>query len=90
MRGLLRAPGYALATTLTLALGLGGAVTVLALGAGVLRPLPCPESVFGVPPTDVVTYVAAGGLVLAVAAAALWTPARLAARTDPAAALRGD
>jgi ABC-type antimicrobial peptide transport system permease subunit len=45
---------------------------------------------FDVPPTDVLAYGAAGGLVLAVAAAALWIPARMAAGTDAAAALRGD
>lgn len=44
IRGLARAPGYTLATMLTLALGLGGAVAVLALGASVLRPLPFPQA----------------------------------------------
>jgi ABC-type antimicrobial peptide transport system permease subunit len=47
-------------------------------------------ALFGVGVTDVPTYGAAGGLVLAVAAAALWIPARLAARTDAATALRGE
>ena len=44
VRGLVRAPGYTLASMLTLALGLGGAVAVLALGESVLRPLPFPNS----------------------------------------------
>lgn len=44
VRALRRAPGYTLATVLTLALGLGGAITVLALGESVLRPLPFPDA----------------------------------------------
>jgi len=47
-------------------------------------------ALFGVGVTDVPTYLTAGGLVLAVAAAALWSPARAAARTDAASALRGE
>lgn len=42
LRGLVRTPGYTLATVLTLALGLGGAAAVLALAESILRPLPFP------------------------------------------------
>jgi putative ABC transport system permease protein len=43
-RSLIRAPGFTVATVLTLGLGLGGAATVVALAESLLRPLPFPES----------------------------------------------
>jgi ABC-type lipoprotein release transport system permease subunit len=43
---------------------------------------------FAVEPTDPPTYAAVAALLLGVAALAAWAPARRAARTDPAAALR--
>jgi len=43
---------------------------------------------FGVSPTDLATYGAIGGLLLAVAALASYAPARRAARVDPLTALR--
>jgi putative ABC transport system permease protein len=63
------------------ALGLGGAVA-LALGMKSL--------LYGVPPLDPVTFAAAGALMFAVALVASYLPARRAARTDPAHALRAE
>jgi predicted permease len=62
-----------------LALGLAGGAVV----ASTLRSL-----LFEVTPADVTTYVGTAALVLAVAFASSWLPARRAARIDPAAALR--
>ena len=59
-----------------------GGVAALAL-APVLRGL-----LYGVPPTDVVSNVAAGVVLLAVAAVAAWLPARRAATVDPVRAIR--
>jgi len=61
-----------------LAVGLAAAVALSRVTASLL---------FGVRPTDPVTYVAATVLILAVAAAAIVGPARRAVRIDPAAAL---
>ena len=46
------------------------------------------ESLYGVAPTDPVSFVAAALLMLAVASAAAWIPARRASRIDPMRALR--
>ena len=43
-RALLRAPGFSLATVVTLGIGLGGAASVVALAESVLRPLPFPDA----------------------------------------------
>jgi predicted permease len=43
---------------------------------------------FGITPTDVPTFAAAGGLLLCCAAIASWIPARRAGRVDPLAVLR--
>jgi len=43
---------------------------------------------YGVEPADPLSYVAAAVLMLAVAGAAAWFPARRAAKVDPARALR--
>jgi predicted permease len=43
-RALLRAPGFAVLTVVTPALGIGAACTLFAIGQGLLRPLPYPES----------------------------------------------
>jgi len=48
------------------------------------------EMLYGVAPTDPLSFIVAGVLMLAVAAAAAWFPARRAARVDPMRALRQD
>jgi predicted permease len=46
------------------------------------------KELYGVAPADPASFIAAGALMLAVAAAAAWIPARRASRVDPIAALR--
>jgi predicted permease len=46
------------------------------------------EALYGIQPNDPVTFVAAGALMVVVAAVAAWIPARRAARVDPMRALR--
>ena len=60
---------------------IGGAVAYAL--SGFLKSL-----LFGVRPFDLITYAAVLALLLAMAALASWAPARRAARTDPAIALR--
>jgi putative ABC transport system permease protein len=45
---------------------------------------------YGVGATDLTTFAATAGLLLAVAALASWIPARRATRIDPLRALRSD
>ena len=63
------------------ALGLAGAMALTRLMRSLL---------FGVGALDATTFAAATGLLIAVALAASWMPARLAARVDPVTALRGE
>jgi putative ABC transport system permease protein len=60
-------------------LGLAGAALLTNVMAGVL---------FGVPPRDPVTFAFGGALLLVVATAASYIPARRATRVEPVAALR--
>jgi ABC-type antimicrobial peptide transport system permease subunit len=46
------------------------------------------EALFGIQPNDPVSFIAAGVLMVTVAAVAAWIPARRAARVDPMRALR--
>ncbi|HXI41960.1 MAG TPA: ABC transporter permease, partial [Bryobacteraceae bacterium] len=46
------------------------------------------EALYGIKPNDPLSFIAAGVLMLAVAAVAAWIPARRAARVDPMRALR--
>ena len=75
LRGSLLMVGIGLATGIPAALAL----------TGLLR-----QALYGVAPTDPVSFIAAGLLMLAVAAAAAWFPARRAALVDPMRALRQD
>ena len=45
---------------------------------------------YGIAPTDALTYVIVSVVLLATALAAGWLPARRAARVDPLIAIRGD
>jgi putative ABC transport system permease protein len=83
-------PGQVVALVVRGGLALA-AVGVLAgsLGAwGASRVLK--SQLYGVAPTDPVTFVAAAALLMAVAAAAAWLPARRATRVDPMVALRAE
>jgi putative ABC transport system permease protein len=64
-----------------LALGLGGALALGRLMAGLL---------YGVSPTDAVTYAGVGVLLTLIAAAASYLPARRATRTDPVVVLQSE
>jgi len=59
-----------------------GVVLALALGRAMK------SLIYGVRPDDPVTFSAVAGIVLAVALAASWLPARRAAKADPMQALR--
>lgn len=63
------------------AIGLAGAIGLTRLMQGML---------FGVSPTDPLSYVALTGLMLLVAALAVYLPARRASRVDPTEALRSE
>jgi predicted permease len=62
-------------------IGIGGALLLTRFMSGVL---------YGVKPTDPVTFAGVGTILIGVAALASWLPARRAARLDPVAALRSD
>jgi putative ABC transport system permease protein len=70
--------GLVLAVT-GLAIGMVGALSLSRLMAGLL---------YSIKPSDPITYLAVGGLLLAVALAATYFPARRAMRVDPMIALR--
>jgi predicted permease len=67
----------------------GTGVVIGLLGAGVLSRV-IGSILYGVSPTDPVTYGTVAALLLVVAAAASWLPARKAAAVDPSSALRAD
>jgi putative ABC transport system permease protein len=83
-------PGQILAPVM--ATGMAPAVAGVALGAlgaaGLTRFLE--PVLFGVSPTDLATFAGMIALLLAVAAAAAWVPARRATLIDPARSLRGE
>ncbi len=66
----------------------------LGLFAGVLLAIGATRWISGmlfqISPTDAPTYITVVGLLLAIACAAVWLPARRAARTDPMMALRAE
>jgi putative ABC transport system permease protein len=69
-----------------LRLALAGVAIGLAAAAAVTRVLA--KFLFGVKPVDAATFAAVSALLIAVAAAASWLPARRATRVDPMVALR--
>jgi putative ABC transport system permease protein len=66
---------------LGLAIGVAGALGLTRLASGLL---------FGVAPTDLLTFIVTTGLLAAVAFVACYVPARRASRVDPALALRSE
>jgi putative ABC transport system permease protein len=76
-RMILREGGSLLA--LGLLLGLGGALLGARLISGLL---------FGVPPTDTVTFLGVAALMVAIGLGACWVPAHRASRIDPGVTLR--
>jgi ABC-type antimicrobial peptide transport system permease subunit len=73
--------------TVRLALGIAVNTTMFSL-ANALRPFLVANFLFGVAPTDVVTYGAVSVILTAVASGAICIPALRAARVEPSAALR--
>jgi putative ABC transport system permease protein len=67
---------------------LAGAGAVLGAGGGLLGARFLQGFLYGITPTDAVTFVAAPAVLLAVALLAGWIPARRATRIDPIVALR--
>jgi len=79
---------------LGMVLGEGVLLAVVAVVAGVLAAAALSrfltDLLYGVRPTDPVTYVAVGVVLAAVAVLAAWIPARRATRVDPMEALRAE
>jgi predicted lysophospholipase L1 biosynthesis ABC-type transport system permease subunit len=79
-----------------LALGAGRGDVLWMVAAGLVVGIPAAlaltrliqRTLYGVKPNDPLSFVAAGALMLVVAAVAAWIPARRAARVDPMRALR--
>ena len=70
------------------ALAAAGVIVGLAISAGATRLLGA--ELYGVTPTDPLTIVGASTILLVVAIAACWLPARAATRVDPLIALRAE
>jgi predicted permease len=66
----------------------GGATAGLTAALGASRWMA--SQLFGVTPTDPLTYAGVAALIIATSAIALWRPARHAARVDPALTLRAE
>jgi putative ABC transport system permease protein len=101
LRSLRQRPGFSALTALTLALGIGATSAifsvvngVLGIATGVIGALAVTRLLaallFGVGPTDSVTFVATATILGLVAAVASLLPALRATRTDPVTALRSD
>jgi len=77
---------------LRIILGQGGAMALAGVGAGLAASLALTRlmstMLFGVRPSDPLTFAAVVALLLAVAFVACWIPARRAMRVDPMVALR--
>lgn len=82
------------ADILRLVLGQGAWLAGLGLGVGVIGAALAARLIssmlYGVSPTDPLTFAAVAGVLAAVALAANWIPARRAAKVDPIRALRQD
>jgi len=69
-------------------MGLVAGGLVLGLGLAIATSRVMASLLFQVPPTDPVTYLSAGVLLVAVGAVACYVPARRASRANPTTALR--
>ena len=69
---------------------LAGVGIAIGLAAALAATRLVADFLFGVPPTDVLTFVGAAGLLVIVALAASWVPAKRAAASDPMIALRSE
>ena len=69
---------------------LAGLGLVLGIAAALATTRFMKELLFGIEPTDPLTFITIGLLLVAVALIASWLPARRAVRTDPTAALRSE
>jgi predicted permease len=72
------------------ALALAVAGAIIGLGAAVWLTRLLASLLFGVSPTDPLTFAAVGGMAVCIALLACYLPARRAARTDPLIALRAE
>jgi predicted permease len=72
------------------ALALAVAGAIIGLGAAVWLTRLLASLLFGVSPTDPLTFAAVGGMAICIALLACYLPARRAARTDPLIALRAE
>jgi predicted permease len=92
--GIRMALGAQLRSIMSLVLGEGLRLSalgvVLGIGASVALTRLVSSVMFGVQPHDPLSLIAAGALLLSVAALACWLPARRAARVDPMKALRAE
>jgi predicted permease len=92
--GVRMAMGASPARVLALAMRQGLGLVVFGLAIGVVGALALAQALsgwlFGVTPTDPITYAAVAAVLLAAAAAACWVPAYRAARVDPMTTLRAE
>jgi putative ABC transport system permease protein len=89
-RLLWRRPAFTAVAALSLALGIGlSTVMFSVVNAGLLARV-LSSLLYGVSAVDPLAYLGAVALLLAVALAANWLPARRAARVDPMVALRSE
>ena len=92
--GIRMALGATRAAVLKLIIGGGMRLVLIGLGLGLIGALTLTRVMqsllYGVTPTDPVTFAVVSALLLTVALFASWLPARRAAGTDPTEALRAD
>jgi predicted permease len=92
--GVRMALGAARRDVVALFVGRGARLALIGVGAGLVLSAGLTRllvgMLFGVGPTDAATFAGVAALLVAVAVAASWLPARRAARTDPMEALRNE
>jgi putative ABC transport system permease protein len=92
--GIRMALGAARADVLRLVLGEGGKLAVIGVALGIVAALGLTQFLrallYGITPTDPLTFAVAATLLLVTALFACWIPARRASRVDPMIALRSE